>query len=144
MKIQQKDLFHGAALTQLTEHPSFKALNKADEKYGHYLVNADCRLMVKLSTKKNGPWQFTFQPDDLNTLKSDIASGFKTFVVLVCGKTTVCLLNLRDFKAVVNLNSASVQWVCVDIPRARMSVRGSKGTLKHAIAHNNFPDKVFA
>jgi hypothetical protein len=144
MKIQQKDLFHGAALTQLTEHPSFKALNKADAKYGHYLVNADCRLMVKLTAKGNGPWQFTFQPDDLNTLKSDIASGFKTFVVLVCGKKTICLLNRRDFRVVIDLNSASVQWVRVEIPRARMSVRGSKGALKHAIAHNNFPDKVFA
>ena len=139
MKIQQKDLFHGAALTQLTEHPSFKALNKADAKYGHYLVNADCRLMVKLTTRTNGPWQFTFQPDDLNTLKSDIASGFKTFVVLVCGKVTVCLLNSRDFKAVIDLNSASVQSVRVDIPRARMSVRGSKGTLKHAITHKISP-----
>ena len=36
MKIQQKDYFHGAALTQIVEHESFKALNKADSKYGHY------------------------------------------------------------------------------------------------------------
>jgi len=48
MKIQHKDLFHGAALTQLVEHNSFKALNKADDKYGHYLVNTDRRLLVKL------------------------------------------------------------------------------------------------
>jgi hypothetical protein len=32
MKIQQKDLFHGAVLTQLVEHNSFKALNKVDAK----------------------------------------------------------------------------------------------------------------
>ena len=44
MKIQTQDLYHGAVLTQITEHPSFKALNKADTLYGHYLVNHDTRL----------------------------------------------------------------------------------------------------
>ena len=144
MKIQQKDLFHGAALTQLTEHASFKALNKADKKYGHYMVNTNRRLMVKLTAKEHGPWQFTFQPDDLDTLRSDFATrNNKTFVVLVCGETTICLLNRQDFKVVVDINATSAQWIRVDIPRARMSVRGSKGELTHSIAHNSFPDTVF-
>ncbi|RUL82344.1 hypothetical protein [Tautonia sociabilis] len=72
MKIQQKDLFHGAALTQIIEHNSFKALNKVDDKYGHDLVNTDRRLMIKLTETDNPPWQFTFQPDDLQHLRDDI------------------------------------------------------------------------
>jgi hypothetical protein len=143
MKIQQKDLFHGAALTQIVEDPSFKALNKADTKYGHYQVNADRRLMVKLTEKENHPWQFTFQPDDLNTLRADIASNFTTFVCLVCGKKTICLLDQADFSAVIDLNSPAVQWIRVDIPKASMRVRGSAGSLGHAIAHKDFPDNVF-
>ena len=99
--------------------------------------------MVKLTAKGSGPWQFTFQPDDLITLRSDIASGFKTLVVLVCGKQTICLLNKRDFRAVIDISSASAQWIRVEVPRTRMIVRGSKGPLKHTIAHSNFPDKVF-
>jgi hypothetical protein len=66
VKIQQKVLFHGA--TQIIEHPSFKALNKADTKFGHYMVNTDHRLMDKLTEKTSAPWTFTFQPDDLNTM----------------------------------------------------------------------------
>lgn len=144
MKIQQKDLFHGAALTQLTEHESFKALNKADTKYGHYMVNTDKRLMVKLTEKASEPWTFTFQPDDLNTLQSDIASGFRTFVVLVCGKATICLLDEVQFMSVIDLNANSAQWIKVEIPKASMRVRGSTGALKNAIAHKDFPDNVFA
>lgn len=143
MKIQQKDLFHGAALTQLTEHLSFKALNKADTKYGHYMVNTDRRLMVKLTEKPSAPWTFTFQPDDLNTLSSDMASGFRTFVVLVCGRETICLLPERDFLVLLDLSSTGAQWIRVEIPRASMRVRGSSGRLSHAIAHKDFPENVF-
>ncbi|BBO36543.1 hypothetical protein [Lacipirellula parvula] len=143
MKIQQKDLFHGAALTQLTEHVSFKALNKADAKYGHYMVNTDRRLMVKLTEKTSAPWTFTFQPDDLNTISSDIASGFRTFIVLVCGKVTICLLSEGDFSQLIDLTSPTAQWIKVEIPKASMRVRGSHGTLKGAITHNSFPDGVF-
>lgn len=144
MKIQQKDLFHGAALTQLVEHDSFKALNKADTKYGHYLVNTDRRLMVKLTEKATPPWQFTFQSDDLTTLRADIASGFKTYVVLVCGTKTICLLEEADFATIIDLTSHSAQWIRVEIPKSSMRVRGSAGGLTRAIKHNAFPEDVFA
>ena len=144
MKVQQKDLYHGAAITQLVEHDSFKALNKADGKYGHYLVNTDRRLMVKLTEKANDPWQFTFQSDDLDTLRADIVSGFSTFVVLVCGQSTICLLEQKDYEAIIDLNAAGQQWIRVEIPKASMRVRGSAGELKRAIKHNAFPADVFA
>ena len=139
MKVQQKDLFHGAALTQLVEHDSFKALNKADTKYGHYLVNTDRRLMVKLTEKANPPWQFTFQPDDLTTLRSDIASGFKTFVVLVCGKTTICLLEEADFASIIDLTAQRAQFIRVEIPKASMRVRGSAGNWRMQSSTTRFP-----
>lgn len=47
MKIQDQDLYHGAALTQIVEHASFKALNRGSEKYGHYLVNKDQHVFIK-------------------------------------------------------------------------------------------------
>ncbi|MFM8275302.1 MAG: hypothetical protein ACKODX_23620 [Gemmata sp.] len=144
MKVQQKDLYHGAALTQLVEHDSFKALNKADGKYGHYQVNTDRRLIVKLTEKAAAPWSFTFQPDDLDTLRADIASGFQTFVVLVCGKTTVCLLEHADFATLIDLNATGQQWIKVEMPKASMRVRGSAGELKRAVKHNAFPADVFA
>lgn len=144
MKIQQKDLFHGAALTQLVEHNSFKALNKADSKYGHYLVNTDRRLMVKLTEKSSPPWTFTFQLDDLAILRADVASGFKAFVVLVCGKETICVLPQAQYSSIIDVNAASAQWIRIDVPKASMRVRGSSAELKNAVKHKAFPDAVFA
>ena len=144
MKIQVKDLFHGAALTQIIEHPSFTALNKADEKYGHYIVNHDIRLLVKYSSITNGPWKFTFNPDDLKTISSDIADDYVFYVCLVCGDETVCMLNGEDLQSIINIESRDSQWVKVESPPGKsMRVSGSKGKLHHTIAHSDFPSDMF-
>jgi hypothetical protein len=144
MKIQQKDLYHGAALTQIAEHPSFKALNKADAKYGHYLVNDNRRLLVKPTTEEEPTWQFTFQTNDLDTLRADVAGGFETFVVLICGTKTICLLSAEDLPSLIDLDAVKSQSIYVEIPKASMRVRGTAGQLKHAVTHNAFPDGIFA
>src|SRR5690242_18720262 len=104
MKIQEKDLFHGAALTQIVEHESFKALNKADEKYGHYQVNHDRRLLVKHSKAESNAgtqiWSFTFKPDDIEILIKDVKGGAKIFVCLVCGAVSVCILNQEEISTI--------------------------------------------
>jgi len=146
MKVQEKDLYHGAALTQITEHPSFKALNKADDKYGHYLINADTRVMVKHTKAKGARWQFTFQPDDLATLQEDIKSKYKTFVCLVCGHTTICMLDPDQLNQVIDLSRPRAQAVVVLVrkPGASMTVRGPFGELKGKIPHKTFPRSLFA
>jgi hypothetical protein len=60
MKIQEQDFYHGPALMQIVEHPSFKALNKGSNRYGHYLVNADCHVFVRYSKAEGDAWSFTF------------------------------------------------------------------------------------
>lgn len=89
-RIQDQDLFHGAALTQLVEHPSFKALNKKSGTYGHYLLNQDRQLFVKYATGKQ-TWQFTFSPAEV-ALMHDHGSQRATEVILVCGQETICSL----------------------------------------------------
>ncbi len=143
MKIQDKDLYHGASLTQIVEHNSFKALNKVDDKYGHYLVNTDIRLLVKYSKKKQR-WQFTFQPDDLKTLTDDLQGTDRVFACLVCGRATVCLLDDSQLKEVMDLGARSAQTVSVRIPKnASMRVKGTKGSLSSTIPHNAFPNPIF-
>ena len=145
MRIQAKDLFHGAALTQIVEHPSFTALNKVDEKYGHYLVNANIRLLVKYSSPSSSPWQFTFNENDLNSICDDImGEGVNFFTCLVCGTETVCLLSVEQLRAVIDLNAEESQWVRVEIPAGKsMRVKGSTGTLRRTIAHKAFPSDLF-
>ncbi len=143
MKIQEKHLFHGAALAQIVEHPSFKALNKADHRYGHYQINHDRRVVMKHTTKDEAPWQFTFTFDDL-TIWRDSAVQHATFVCLVCGTSTVCLLSEEEFEHVLDTGATDIQWIRVESPAgASMRVRGSRGELSRTVPHKRFPDAIF-
>jgi hypothetical protein len=72
MKIQEQDIYHGPGLVQIVEHKSFKALNRASSKYGHYLINTDRHVFAKYSTKKKTPW---LQPDTLRAEKCRSLQG---------------------------------------------------------------------
>jgi hypothetical protein len=147
VRIQKKDLYHGAALTQIVEHPSFKALNKLDKKYGHYSLNHGCRVLMKLATTMTvrGEWQFTFDTSDLSTLERDYEQDDCTFVALVCGQVSVCLLDQKAMSRLVDLRRTSGQVVFVTIPPSgSQRVRGSLGGLGHTVPHNAFPNRLFA
>lgn len=145
MQIQPKDYYHGSALTQIVEDPSFTALNKVDEKYGHYLINSNIRLLVKHSTSEDSPWSYTFQPDDLRVIASDLHMGAKTFVCLICGLKTICVLNSEQIMAVIDLRSSGTQWVRVELRAAGGSlwVQGQKGECRRSIPHIAFPSVLF-
>lgn len=144
MKIQEQDFYHGAALTQIVEHKSFKALNRASGKYGHYLINTDRHVFVKYRTAESSPWSFTFQADEVATISKSIVSGL-THVCLVCGGVTICALSSVEVQTLIDLNSSTSQWIKVEVPKGgRCHVAGSIGALAKTVPHNAFPDKVFA
>ena len=144
MKIQEKDWFHGSALTQISEHESFTALNKASEKYGHYQVNHNKRVLLKYSSAKDGPWQFTFQPDDVDIITDDINVGLEFFICLVCGYDTICILDEDEIGVVLDLEADNAQWIRVEYPSGgSMRAKGSEGELDHTVPHNTFPSKLF-
>jgi len=144
MKIQKKDLFHGSALTQIVEDPLFTALNKADEKYGHYQINHNKRLLVKHTSSNNSPWSFTLQPDDIDTVIGDISSDQQSFLCLICGETTICILTTEEFEQIIDTSENKAQWVKVDCPPGSgMRVSGTAGSIRSIIAHNAFPKKLF-
>ena len=143
MKIQDKDVYHGAALTQIVEHNSFKALNKAGSKYGHYTVNDNRRLFVKYRTTGRNNWRFIFSKDELAAIRRNVKSSSTAFIVLVCARSTVCCLNEEELQDLIDLTSRSSQWIWVQVPRGgSQHVSGSLGELNHTIPHNAFPAKV--
>jgi hypothetical protein len=145
MKIQEQDRYHGPALMQIVEHHSFKALNKADAKYGHYLVNKDIRLWFKYASADTEPWHFTFQLGDLRDLQDDAALMAQIFVVLTCGYQTICCLSLAEVQSLIDLDSARAQWVKVSAEQGRqMRVTGSIRTREPLLVpHNRFPNCIF-
>lgn len=145
MKIQEQDTYHGPALMQIVEHHSFKALNKADERYGHYLVNKDTRLWLKYSSATLSPWTFTFQPVDLAGLAADIALNGTTHIVLACGHHTLCCLDEAEIRGLVEMTAGAQQWVKVEAPAGKqMRITGSLNTKRPTLApHNKFPNCIF-
>jgi hypothetical protein len=120
-------------------------LNKASDSYGHYLINTDRHFFVKYSTSEAGPWSFTFQREELETIGAKVVQYPRTYICLVCGKKTFCCLEAAEWLTVLDPGSASAQWIKVTIPgaRGRCHVSGSRGALKRKIPHSSFPAKVF-
>jgi len=145
MKIQEQDVYHGPALMQIVEHPSFKALNRASKRYGHYLVNTDRQVFTKYRKVKSSPWQFVFAPEELSTLSRALSGPDHVYVCLVCGHLTVCALSGDELQQLVDLAARSPQSIRVDVPSGgSCHVSGSKGRLKRTVPHNSFPNKIFA
>ena len=153
MKIQDKDIYHGAALTQIVEHSSFTAINKVPGKYGHYVVNHDIHLFVKIakdsmknSTKGDDKqiWQFTFNESDLQSIRDEIAPNQKLFVGLVCGQDTICGLSIEQLEQLRDVTAQESQWVKVEhTSKKSIQVRGQREDLDKKIPHNSFPDIMF-
>jgi hypothetical protein len=130
-------------LTQITEHPSFTALNKVDKIYGHYLVNLDTRLFVKYLAKESSPWNFSIHSNELQAIAEDMKVSAKVFLCLVCGEETICALNVQEITTLVDLNSER-QFINVTVPPGgSIRVSGSNGELTKKIKHNSFPKKLF-
>ncbi|WP_456276554.1 hypothetical protein [Bacillus sp. AK128] len=145
MKIQIQDLYHGAVLTQITEHSSFKALNKVDSTYGHYLVNHDTRLFVKYLTKESSPWHFKFSYNELQAIQSDMEQSSHVFLCLVCGAETICALSQQEFSNLIDVTTTENQSIIVEVPPGgSIHVKGSVGKLPRTLPHNSFPNKLFS
>jgi hypothetical protein len=146
MKIQQQDLFHGAALMQVVEDPQFKALNKAgDGKYGHYVLNNDTRLFVKYTTGAGPEFVFNLSDSDVAAIREDEAAGHNVFLVLVCSDVTICAVVSDDLWVVADEAPNANQQVWVQAEPGK-SMRFGKGQhqLERTIPHNSFPTVVLA
>jgi hypothetical protein len=145
MKIQEQHLYHGAALTQIAEHKSFKALNRASAKYGHYLINTDRHVFIKYRKNSTTPWQHILSADEMNSLIAACKMNEHVLLCLVCGNVTICALDKTEIFTVLDLTSTAQQWVKIEIPKGgSCHVSGSNGALVKVVPHNSFPDKAFA
>ena len=151
MKIDDKHLYHGAALAQIIEHPSFTALNRESHtpKAGHYLINHNIHLFIKYSTNE-GEWQFTFKPQDIKNYRThlnDESENSKLFLCLVCYKKVVGVLEKDAIKKYLDLASNNQQWIKVIEKdgkcRTTLQITSSYYQRKDRFQHKNVPDILF-
>lgn len=107
MHINDDHLYHGAALTQIAEWPSFKAINAFETKKGEksrscFIVNHDTGIYLKYATKPIGTFKefvFTFTEANLSELNVLKAHHARVFIVLVCRKAEeICVLTEAEFE----------------------------------------------
>jgi len=108
MKIIKTALFQGAALLQIAEYPTFKAINPFVLENGAnsrsaFIINTDTAVYIKYAqktTKAFGEHLFGFTElnfTELNELKKRFKS--RVFVVLVCMKANeICVLTLDELQ----------------------------------------------
>ena len=144
MKIQDKNIYHGAVLHQIAEHPSFTALNRAGAEYGHYAVNTSIRLIARHSAGDGPAWNFNLDRDELDLILQDEANGHDVYLSLACGSVTICCLSVPLMRKIINFDSEKTQSVRVTFPEGggmRVSCGGRR--LKEVIPHNSFPEMLF-
>ena len=152
MKIDDKHLYHGIALAQIVEHPSFTALNRESDvpKSGHYLINHNIHLFIKYSTNE-GEWLFTFKPHDVKNYRGYLDNeneDKKLFLCLVCYKKVVGSLDKIAIKKYLDLDSHEQQWIKVmekeGKSRTTLQITSSYHQKKERFSHQNFPEVLFS
>jgi hypothetical protein len=165
MHIHDDHLYHGAALTQIAEYPTFKAINAFEPKKGEksrssFIVNHDTGVYLKYATSPTKTFKeyvFTFNQANLEELAALKAHHARVFIVLVCRLAKeICVLTLADFEAHRERREKAKgseephYQLLVTVPggksfRVYMNAPGQKKTaLKNQIvSRNEFPRAIF-
>jgi hypothetical protein len=164
MKINQDHLFHGAALTQVAEHPTFKAINEMSpggvRSRCAFRINADIYLYLKYATKPKGPFKefiFTFNRASLDELQALVAPGHKIFIVLICVQAAqICCITYDKFLALIAQRRAkkgadeAAYSILVTLPagksfRIYMNAPGRKKKMlkEKIVPRDDFPNILF-
>ena len=164
MKIHDDHMYHGAALTQVAEHPQFTAIN-AFSHAGHssrsgFLVNHDVGIYLKYASKKTkrfGEFVFTFSTDHIAEIDALSKKAEKVFIVFVCVQAKeICCIRRNELHALITQRenargeAEDIHTVLVTVPtgkscRVYMNAPGErKKTLGEIIVpRNRFPDAIF-
>lgn len=166
MKIHDDHLYHGAALTQIAEHPQFTAINalKVDGKPIHvaYRINDDISVYFKYASKPTPRFQeyiFTFTTDHIKELSKIAKATPKTFIAMVCVKDReICCLPYSELLKLIAKrekelgDTEDTHTIVVTVPKGKslrvyVNMPGKKKIIlgKEIVVNRNaFPSGIFS
>jgi hypothetical protein len=111
MRINDDHMYHGAALTQIAEHPAFTAINafknNGDKSRCAFRINDSIGAFIKYASAPKGKYDeylFTFQKAHLDELALLREKSGKVFAVLVCIKDKeICVLSEDELNRLIGL-----------------------------------------
>ena len=114
MKIDDDHLYHGSALLQITEHPTFTAINSIEvlgqRSRSAYRINDNIGIFLKYASKPSRihEYPFTFTSRHLEELAAIDDQMVSTFIALVCVKDReIACLKLEQLLDLVDRRKAS-------------------------------------
>lgn len=164
MKINEDHMYHGAALTQIVEHPTFKAVNafwqNGKKSYCAFRVNDTTGVYIKYARTPHGSakeYVFTFSRSHLDELKLLREHCVKVFVVLVCiSVKEICVISYGQLTQLIGLRkkihgSDEDQYqILVTAPpnkqfRVYVNSPGQRGIMigEQIVRRNAFPEMLF-
>jgi len=164
MKINDDHMYHGAALTQIAEHPTFKAVNafwlSGKKSHAAFRINDTTGIYLKYAGLPHGSareYIFTFTKAHLDELMTLRERCTKVFVVLVCIKTKeICVISYGQLTQLIDLRKKvrgadETQYqVLVTAPpnkqfRVYVNRPGRKGVMmgQQLVCRNAFPEILF-
>jgi hypothetical protein len=109
MHIHDDHMYHGAALTQIAEHPAFTAINafknNGEKSRCAFRINDGIGIYVKYASAPKGAYSeypFTFRRQHLEELALLNEKCGKVFAVLVCIRDKeICVLSLYELNRLI-------------------------------------------
>lgn len=157
-------MYHGAALTQIAEHPTFKAVNafwlSGKKSHAAFRINDTTGIYVKYAREPHGSakeYTFTFTKAHMDELAVLREHCTKVFVVLVCIKNKeICvisygqLLEMIGLRKKIRADGEEQYQVLVTAPhnkqfRVYVNHPGRKGIMlgQQVVRRNAFPELLF-
>jgi len=146
--IKEFEIYHGVVFARLinaSQATLCMASYRPENNASYCLKNGNrtAGLYIKHSSKRLSPWRYTFlqeHQDEISQMKAEFG---EVFVVLVCGKNGIVVLNYAELKSILDHNHESAEWVSVARGKRQMyTVKGTDGALDFKVGEKDFPRKI--
>lgn len=151
MRIDRQDLYHGAALMQISKNCQ-AIITKVKPKLSEYRISVATAprgdenryVYIKHVARNMEPFRFVFSKQERDFLDIELTRNAPVFVVLVCGSSYVCVLNKKQYRQLASERGRMTLLVEAP-PGGKMRVWRYGSTAKPLlVAHNAFPNTVIA
>lgn len=110
---------------------------------GFYMLARRIPIYLKFSSKRRGPWTFTFNGRQQTAQNALLDSHGECFTCLICGSDGVVGLNMGDLSKVLDDSLEEQQSVSVRRPLRNMyCVSGKDGRLERRIGRNSIFEEL--
>ena len=128
--------YHGSVFAELIDESiiPIKLFRPDLGNNSYYTLNDKVALYIKHSTKRLTPWRFTFHTNHVQDMQEIFAKYEYVFLVLVCGRDCIAVVERSEIENLIPVNSPSLSWVSVQTSHnTSLTVEGSIGNLKRKL-----------